>query len=243
MDGNFKADLTYDWTARLATVLSYNLGLNLLESDKANNQYGSTYGIQFRYTVSPRATITADYRETVIDYPSNTNANTTGQYYLLGLDAFISARLRSVFSAGIQTNNFANGAGSQTLPYFESATTLALPRGAGLTLTNRYGSEESSTPSQTVTSYRLGLSYSQPLSTKLFASASVAYNYVVTTDSEAAAAGSTQEQFQLSLSLGYTVSPRFSLSLSYTYNDLMTTQVNTSYTRDQTFLGGSYIFQ
>ncbi len=243
VNGNFKTDLSYDWTARLATVLSYNLDFNLLETNKTNNLYGATYGIQFRYSVSPRATVTAEYRETAIDYPSNAASNTTGEYYLLGLDAFISARLRNVFSAGIQTNNFASGAGSQSLPYFESDTTLSFPRGSGLTWTNSYGYQGNGSPNSTTKSYRTSLGYSQPLSAKLSASLSVAFNSVQTASTIKGGAGDTQKQFQASASLGYVVSPRFSLSLSYTYLDLLSSIINSSYTRDQVSLAGSYTFQ
>jgi len=31
--------------------------------------------------------------------------------------------------------------------------------------------------------------------------------------------------------------------LSYTYLDLLSSQINTSYSRDQIFLGGTYTFQ
>jgi uncharacterized protein (PEP-CTERM system associated) len=160
------------------------------------------------------------------------------------LDTFFSAKLRNTFSVGLQTNTFTSGGGGgQISPYFEGDTTLALPRGASLTWTNTYGFQPTSTTSETTTSYRTGLTYQQPLSTKLVASLSIAYNNLRAKDPASPSAGYTQNQFQASAALNYTLSQRLSMSLSYNYLDLLTSQINSSYQRDQIYLGGSYIFQ
>jgi predicted porin len=96
---------------------------------------------------------------------------------------------------------------------------------------------------ETSKSYRTGLTLTQPLSTKLVGSLSVAYNYLLTTDTVTAADSFTQNQLQASASLNYTLSPRFSLSLSYTVTNFMTTQINSSYDRQQITVGGSYTFR
>ena len=119
----------------------------------------------------------------------------------------------------------------------------AIQRSRCLAWSNVYGSQESPTPSQTIVGYRTGLTYVQPLSTKLYASLSVAYNIENASDTQVASNRYRQDQFQASANLGYTVSPRLSLNLSYTYLDFITTQLNSSYTRDQVFLGGSYLFR
>jgi hypothetical protein len=242
VNGSGHIDFTYAWTKRLSTVTSYNLSTNLLQSSGAGDVYDSTYGNQFRFTVSPRNTITSDLREDVTTYPKTPGANSSGTYLLMGLDSMLSARLRNTISGGIESYQ-PTGGNSQILPYVESATTFALPRGSSLSWTNRYGSEPSGAASVSTTSYRTTLGYSEPLSTKLVATVSLAYNYVENTDSTNAAGTTNQKQLQASLSLGYTVTPRFSLSLSYTYLDLVNTQVNASYQRDQIFLGGTYTFQ
>jgi len=225
-------------------VTSYDLGLNLENSTPTNNLYTTTYGNQIRYTASSRNTFTLEIRDSETIYPTNSGANSGSLFYLVGLDSVLSARLRNTFSVGIQSVSYTGGgASNQTLPYFESATTLALPRGAGLTWTNRVGAENTGAADQTASSYRTGVSYSQPLSTKLVASVSLAYNYFKDTDDSDSADSYTQNQLEASLSLGYNISPRFSLSLSYTYTNLSTTQVNTSYERQQIYLGGSYTFR
>ena len=245
LNGSTTATLNYAWTKRVATVATYVLITNLLETNGQSNLYDNSYGVQFRYTASARNTITADAREEVAIYPSNTGANGNTTYLLMGLDSTISTRLRNTFSTGIESQSYSSGGGGGTpdAPYFESATTLSLPRGAGLSWTNRYGYQEAGGVGQTTTSYRTGLSYSQPLSTKLVASVSLAYNHLKNTDTLDPTAAYTETQLQASLNLGYTVTPRLSLSLSYTYNDLLTTQLNGSYQRDQVYLGGTYTFR
>ena len=243
LNGTAAVNLTYQWTERISTVTTYSLNANLLETDASNNLYENTIGTQFRCTVSARNTVTAELREAAGEYPSDSAANTTSTFYLLGLDTSFSPRLRNTISGGIESQSFSSGGESQTLPYMESATTLDLPRGAALTWTNRYGAEESGSPDQTVSSYRTALSYSQPLSTKLTAFVSLAYNDLQYTDTSNSAGSYTQKQLQASLSLEYAISPRFSLSLSYTYNQLITNEVNASYHRDQIFLGGTYMFR
>ena len=243
LDGNAKIDLTYGWGSRIATVTSYGLSFNILQTGTTGNLYQHTIGTQFRYTVSPRTTVTAELRATYSDNTSDAAANTYSTYYLLGLDSFISARIRNTVSAGIETETFTSGGRGQTSPYFESDTTLALPRQAGLTWTNTYGFQNSSTAAETIKSYRTGLTYTQPLSTKLVASLTVAYNNLQDKNSSVRGAGYTQNQFQVSAALNYTLSPRLSLSLSYNYVDLLTSQINASYTRDQIYLGASYMFR
>jgi hypothetical protein len=244
LDGTLKADLTYAWGARLSTVTSYNFGFNIVQGSSSENLDTNTFGTQFRYTVSPRNTVTAELRESINTYPSNAGASTAGTYYLLGLDTIFSSRLRNSFSAGLQTNTFTSGgSGNQVSPYFEGDTTLTLPRGASLSWTNTYGFQPDSTAGSTTTSYRTGLTYQQPLSTKLVASLSLAYNNLQARDPSNAGGTYTQNQLQASAGVNYTLSSRFSLSLSYTYIDLLSSQVNGSYQRDQVYLGGSYIFR
>ena len=243
LNGNAKADLSYTWGQRFSTVTSYSIGFNLGNSNAQNNVYTITYGTQVRYTISARNTVTAELRASDGVYPSNAAADNDSIYYLLGLDTFFSAKLRNTISVGIETDLYSGDSVSQTIPYLESATTLALPRGGSLTWTNRVGSEDSGNAQSTSSSYRTGLTLSQPLSAKLVGSISLAYNYVKTTDDVSPSGSYTQNELQTSLSLAYNLSPRFSLSLSYTLTDLMTTQVNTSYQRQEVFLGGSYTFR
>jgi len=242
LNGDFKANLTYTWSERISTVTSYELALNLLQSNGNSDLYSSTYGTQFRYTVSPRNTLTAELRAGEGIYPTNSSADTSALYYLLGLDTTFSSKLSNTVSFGIE-DQMSTSSGSQTLPYIESATTLGLPRGGALSWTNRYGAEEPPGVGFQVKSYRTGLTLSQPLSTKLVGSVSIAYNNVVTTDTAQSSGSYTQNQLQGSLSLAYTLSPRLSMSLSYTYIDLLTTQINSSYIRQQIYLGGSYQMQ
>ena len=243
LNGDAKVDFSFSWTRRLSTVTSYDLNANLLQSTSANDVYEISYGNQFRYTVSPRFTATSEIRESNGYYPSAPTLNTSSTFYLVGLDSLLTARLRNTTSGGLEVHTLSSTSTSQTLPYVESSTTLALPRGSSLTWTNRYGSEESQTVTQTTTSYRTTLGLTQPLSTKLVGSVSLAYNYLQTTDSANAANSFNQKQLQLALSLGYNLTPRFSLSLSYTYLDLLTNEVNSSYQRQQIYLGGSYTFR
>lgn len=242
LNGSVKIDLSYAWTRQFSTVTSYSLGANILQTN-APDVYDNTYGTQFRYAVSARNTITAELREGSAIYPTSPASDTNSTYFLLGLDSFLSARLRNTVSFGLESTSYSTGNQSQLLPYFESATTYALPRGSSLSWTNFYGSQDSGAVNQSTTAYRTTLAFSQPLSTKLVASASIAYNYVQNTDSANSAGSSTQKQFQMSLSLGYTVTPRLSLSLSYTYLDLLTTQIDSSYQRQQIYLGGTYTFK
>ena len=243
LDGDFKIDLSYAWTKRISTVTSYDVNFDIGATSTTNNVYIQTYGTQFRYTVSARNTITAELRAASATYPQDAPANSSSLYYLLGLDTFISAKLHNTVSGGFQTTSYESGP-SQITPYIESSTILSLPRGASLEWTNSYGAQPSGGQGGVENiSYRTGLSLTEPLSTKLVASLSLAYNYILNTAPMNSAASYTQNQLQTSASLGYTISPRLSLSLSYTYIDLLSTQINASYTRDQIFLGGNYTFR
>jgi hypothetical protein len=240
LNGNLAVNLSYNWTARVSTVTTYSLGFNLLQAGGADDLYQNTLGTQFRYTVSPRNTLTAELRGTEAVYPTNSAANNSEVYYLLGLDTNLTSRISNTFSTGIETASTQSGV---LQPYFEGETTLALRHGSSLTWSNTYGTQQSPNVGQSSVSYRTGLSYGQPLSTKLSASIGISYNNVKTTDTQDPAANNTQNQFEISASLGYTLSPRFSLSLSYSYLDLLSSAINSSYMRDQIYLGGSYTFR
>jgi hypothetical protein len=243
LNGSFKGDLTYAWSSRISTVTSAEVDFNLLQTNASSNLYQFTYGTQFRYAVSARNSVTAELRQSSTVYPTNSTANNSGLFYLLGLDTFFSSKLRNTIDGGFEVQSYSGGGASQTIPYMETATTLALPRQGTLSWTNRFGSEETGNSTQTSTSYRTGVTLSQPISTKLVASFTLAYNFVTTKDATNSAGAVTQTQVQAAFSLGYTLSPRLSLSLSYTYIDLLTTTINSSYTRDQIFLGGTYTFR
>jgi hypothetical protein len=242
LNGDVKTDFTYAWGSRFSTVTSAQVNFNLLNTNATNNLYQLTYGTQFRYTVSARDTVTAELRDEQTIYPTNPGANNSALYYLLGLETIFSSRLSNTINGGIEQNSYPDGS-SQTLPYVESATTLAIPRGGALSWTNEYGSQASGSADITTNSYRTGLNLSQPLSTKLVANIAVAYNYLVSKSTSGGPGGYNQTQFQSSLSLSYTSSPRLSFSLSYNFIDLLTTQINSSYIRQQIYLGGTYTFQ
>ena len=243
LNGSFKGDLSYAWSSRVSTVTSAAVNFNLLQTSASSNLYQITYGTQFRYSVSARNSLTAEVRDSSTVYPTDSTANNTSLFYLLGLDTFFSAKLRNTIDGGLEVQSYAAGAASQTIPYMETATTLVLPRQASLSWTNRFGSEETGNASQTATSYRTGLTLSEPISTKMSSSVSLAYNYVSTKDPANPAGDTTQTQVQASFSLGYNLSPRLSLSLSYTYLDLLTKTINSSYNRQQIYLGGTYTFR
>jgi hypothetical protein len=241
LNGSMKIDLNYAWTRQVSTVSSYSLGFNILQNTAAQNLYSNTFGTQFRYTVSARNTLTSELRENYTVYPSDASLNNSGTFYLLGLDTFLSARLRNTISGGLESYTLVNSQ-SKWLPYVESATSYALPRGASVYWSNSYGAEPSQSVGQTTISYRTSVGYNQPLSTKLQASVSMAYNYVESTDSTPGYSYN-QEQLQISLSLAYDITPRFGLSLSYNYFDLLTTQINSAYQRQQVYFGGNYTFR
>jgi hypothetical protein len=243
LNGDLKSDLSYSWGPRISTVTSYDINFNLETSNTGQDVYTLTYGTQVRDAISARNTVTAELRVADGIYPNDATADDATVIYLLGLDTIFSARLSNNISGGFEVQTFSSGAPSQVLPYVETSTTLALPRGGGLSWTNRYGSQESGSANQTSKSYRTGLTLSQPLSTKLVASISLAYNNVENTGITTSAGSYAQNELQASLSLGYNFSPRFSMNLSYTLTDLMSTQVNSSYQRQQVYLGGTYTFR
>ena len=163
LNGNLKADLTYAWTKRISTVLTGDVNVNYAPQQKSQDLYSDTYGIQFRYTVTARNTVTAEIRGGAGSYPDNKLADSTSSFYLLGLDSTFSAKLRNTLSTGIENHQFTNLGGGQTLPYFESTTTFALPRGSAIQWTNRYGSEETATPGVNSSSFRSSLQLYPPI--------------------------------------------------------------------------------
>lgn len=241
VDADIRLNFSYGFTARFSTVLSYELGLATQDAAAGGNLYVSTYGSQFRYTVSPRNTATLELRQSQSSYASANGSDSTDTFLLVGLDSIVTARLRNTVSVGEELGSF-NGGGSTALPYLESATSMQLPRGGVLSWTNRYGLENSNALNQNTSSFRTGLAISEPLGAKLGASLSIAYNYLQIKDRVANTATVNETQIEAGASLQYMLSPRLSLSLSYTFFDFLVSQPDSGYTRNQISLGAVYSF-
>ena len=171
-------------------------GATTQNSSSGGNLIVNTYGNQFRYAVS-RAEY-GDCRGAAVAKflrLSQANSDSPDTFFLVGLDSILSPRLRTTFSTGEELGSFSSG-GSTALPYLESSTSLALPRGGLLLWTNRYGLEDSNASTRQHHQLPHRPLPREPLGAKLSASLSVAYNYLQIKDRVTNANSSNQTQFQ-----------------------------------------------
>ncbi len=242
--GNAKIDLTYLWTARMSTVASYNFGTTLYENQdqQGSDLFSNTLGFQFRYLLSPRTTAVVEVRGALDTYPNTQSADSTSQFFLLGLDSTFSPRLRGTVRAGMQTRIYETaGIDSQVSPYFESTLSYIYGHQSNITWSNWFGLQPGNISSQEQTSFRTSIGINHVLTGRITASLSANYNHITTA---AVGTGSdfVEDDIGFSIGLQYVINRHITLTASYNLYDTSYTYSYSNYYRNQFFLGGTYAF-
>lgn len=239
---NAKLDLTYQMMPRLGVVGTYAYNSTLLEENETSSYHQHTQGLQLRFTVSPRITLTSEYRHSTTTYPDAPLLDSTGNFFLIGGEFLWSARLRTTISFGEEFREYTVG-GSQATPYLESTTALLFWRGSILAWSNRYGFEEGGGPTIRRSSYRTSLGLSQVLTSRATARVGFAYNRVSVEDTlNPDIEEVVEQQIQLTLGMQFVLSSAITLSADYTFIQLLSTLPNVDYYRNQFYIGFIYTF-
>lgn len=258
VSANAKIDLSYLWSPRVSSVLSYTINGTLFQEKSAATSGGGDtlengLSTQIRYTISPRTTAIMELRETQRSHANDPAQDSTNTFVLFGADYMPSRRLRAtalvgeqtqVRTGGTATNNGGSSGGSTlATPYAETTLGYIFPRGSTVTWTNRYGFEDSGSSLQSQQTYRTNLNLNYVLGARTTAGIGVAYNRVTTSFIDGNSQDDiTQEQLQASITLQYILSRTLSFNANYTLTQLTSNQQGADYRRNQIFIGGSYSF-
>ena len=237
-------NLLYRWTPRVSTGTSYvvNALSNQASQSQSDDHVTQTVGQSLRYDFSRRVTGVLEARAAQVSYTNSVSDSNT--YSLLGgADMVISRRFSGTIRMGTSTQEYSNQkAPSTTSPSAEGSLNYNVTRASTLSLSGRYGFDDSSSQGQSRKTLRTGASYTRVLTHKL--QASISANYIRTEYTLVApligSTPATDESYSGSMGLQYAYSQN--LSISGNVSRLWSTPAQTAnkYTKDTFSLGLSY---
>lgn len=240
-NGFLKFDLSYRWTPRFSTDTSVNFQALYYDEKLAGQNFReTTFSNEFRYIRSPKITYVVEIRYADTGYPDFPLQDSTSEFLLLGMEQKWSRRLSSTFRVGESLRNFSAG-GSQSTPYGELFISYQPNTRSQVSLSSRYGFEQSNSATDRNITLRTSLAYSRQFTRRLSASASVNY---VDQDFTSTLTDLTNNQTttDAGLNLVYQVNRHLTLNANLSYTMLKTSLGVQDYDRTRFFLTGSYDF-
>jgi hypothetical protein len=236
--------LTYHWLPRFATVTTYEFNRILYAQSSSvgtsSNRTQQTLGEQFRFSLTSRTNLIAEYRFETINYDSLPNNNSIIHFALAGVDHHLTEHIKFDVRAGESFLSLEND-GDSVSPYFEGR--LNYERGNhSLTWTTSYGFEAPTTANaSTRKTWRTGLNLTYQLTSRVHSTAAVYYNHNENEGSTSSGTGA-QDSLQLTLGLRYTINRRLALNLDYQHT-MQSSQGSTSgYSRNRYSAGLTYTY-
>lgn len=237
--GNLKLDLSYRWKPRFSTVTSITGNSILYEERTTSNYWQAGVGNEFRWLQSPRITWVAETRYTVDQYLEGAQQAFSTAFLLLGADWTLSRRIRSTIRLGETVRTFDSGS-SRSSPYGELGLAYQPTRRDQVSLTARYGFEQTSSANEENVVTRCSASYTRTFSPRLLGS--LAGNYVHNQTTSVGGTEATGDVIDGSLLFQYTFTRRFSINARYSYTLSTSSSGFNDFDRSRIFLTGEYEF-
>ena len=242
---NAKADLSHQFSPRIASVSSYTFNGTMYPGQQVSSSeiYENGLGEQLRYLLSARTTAAAELRVSESTHPNEPLSDATNTFLLIGADVAVSQRLRGTFRIGEEIRTQAEGEKkSLATPYIETSTSYGFARGSSVQWSNRFGFEESGSFTQKRLTYRTNLGINYVFSPRLVSNIGISYNRTSTSAISGDSMSLIDNQIQGNAGLQYVMTRTLSLNLNYTYTQIISNQKGADYRRNQVFLGGTYSF-
>jgi len=236
-------DLSYQWTPRFATDTTLGVNTQIFREGRSqgSNYVEGTVGESFRFTLTPRVIFVMEGRGSQIWYNDSLQDSTT-EFALTGLDLTLSPRLSATFRVGATFRQFKmEGAPDATSPYFESALGYRYGRGSVVQWTNRFGFEESNSPTQRDQSYRTGLQVNHVLTPRLSVNAGVYYSHERLTDFFSSDK-TDQDLITANCGLQFVVTRSITVYGNYTHSQVISDDSFSEYSRNEVYFGAAYHF-
>jgi hypothetical protein len=222
-------EVEYRWAEKFSTISSYQPLFLIYSNDDQQDQLGrvqQTFSQQFLYLWRPTTSLVAEYRLGLVNYFTNTDINSWGNYYLGGFNHTLNPGSELVFRGGLQQNFnqiptiYGGGENTTYNPYVQLAFNNQLGKDTAIGFQAIYGS----TPSQYFNINQaqqlfLALTLSRNITSRLSANANVGYqnNYYDQTGVGAPAAFYSN-YYTAGLGLAYRLYRNISLTAGYQYN-------------------------
>ncbi len=222
-------DVEYRWAEKFSTISSYQPLFLIYSNDDQQDQLGRVqqmFGQQFLYLWRPTTSLVAEYRLGLVNYFTNTDINSWGNYFLGGFNHTLNPGSELVFRGGLQQNFnqiptiYGGGENTTYNPYVQLAFNNELGKDTTIGFQGIYGS----TPSQYFNINQaqqlfLGLTLARNITSRLSASANVGYQNSYYNQPGTGAPGAfSSNYYSAGLGLAYRLYRNLSLTAGYQYN-------------------------
>jgi hypothetical protein len=245
---NIGIDISYNIRPRLSARLGFSFS-GIQYTDEVINQgsgfYQQTYRIGLDYLVSPRVTLTTEYRYSPLSY-YEADQDSTGHILTVGFITSITPKLKWTLQGGVEARQLQNetqGGSSEYLgPFLETDLAYTFAPNSSLVGTLRYGTEPSGVAGISVRETlrgSLGIAYA--FTGRLTGSLSLSYqhdNY----DQPGDQSDFAQQFTTASVGLAFRINPAISVNANYTRSAVQSDFEADEYTRGVTTLGLEIIF-
>lgn len=242
-----KTDINYRWSRNISTITSLTAESRTQGDTEPGVSSGQGsfnslgLGQELRYRWSPKLTYVGEVRYAMVDYSDVDSSNSTLSL-LAGADWDLTRRLRLTTRVGEAIRTFEPSGTDSASPYGELALSYQPSRKNSVSLSTRYGFEESSIPGAQQLVFRNTATWQHLFSPKLSGTASINSISYETKAAGAAGAGSGQDILDGSLGLRYVYSRKIKFGASYNYTSSKTDSGFSDYYKNRIFFTGEYEF-
>jgi Putative beta-barrel porin 2 len=237
-----RVDLAYRLTPRISTTLSTSYsGLRYTEKTEEIGNYDQwTFGLEARYLWKPRWTLLAEVRHNITTYDQQPRLDSTTDYFLVGTEFTLSARLTGSLRMGMNFKQFDVGS-NQSAPYVESTVSYRSTARSTISWINRFGFEEAGSPDEKRLVYRSSIGYTYAFTPRLKGYANINLLHEITTNS-VTDTEFAQDTFDSNIGLDYQITKRFGLNASYVFTIVNSNTGTSDYYRNRIYFGGQLNF-
>jgi hypothetical protein len=235
--------VTYHWLPRFTAITSYTFQRIKYESSVQTSQdrMGNTLGEEFRFSLTRRTNLVAEYRFEIMDYDTAPRDSIT-HFALVGIDHRLTEHLIVNVLGGESFRSFKDD-GDTIDPDIEGKLTYQSSNHS-LSWTTSYRVEEpSETAASARTTIRTGLNLTYDLSSRVHSTTAVYYHH---DENEGGSSGTSsvgsQDSLELSLGLRYTINKHFALHFDYKHTMQSSLESTPGYSRNRYFAGLTYTY-
>ena len=240
--------LTYQFSRRFSTVSSYApVFIRYFDEPYSTQQDRNEhyFAQEFRFLLAPTISLVGEYRFGYIDY-SDIRLDSHAHYLLAGVDATLSPRLRFAVRVGAEIRDYNQLNSDVTSPYAEVSGTYEYMRDSSITLSMRYGIEQTDVSgTRDRRAVRLGIVVRQRITPRISAFGSF---YYTNSDYEGrgplafVATNFKENVYDVALGLRYGINRNFAVDAGYLHTTADSDVLGRSYDRNRLYIGARFQF-